>query len=127
MLGIVPVDAVLRRVDVQAVLDRIDLQALIDRVDLNEVLAQVDIDRLATRLDLDALIQRIDVNAIVDRVDINGRVIMQSTTGIATRTLDAARSTGVGLDQFVNRWVDRVLRRPRGTASGGPARLVAAP
>ena len=106
------------------------------------MLAQVDIDQLAARLDLDALIQRIDVNAIVDRVDINavvdrvdiedlvarteiGRVIMQSTTSIATRTLDAARSTGVGLDQFLNRWVDRVLRRPRGTASGGPPRLVA--
>jgi hypothetical protein len=53
-------------------------------------------------------------------------VIMSSTTSIATRTLDAGRSTGVGLDQFVNRWVDRVLRRPPGTASGGPARLVAA-
>jgi len=106
MLGIVPVDAVLRRVDVQAVLDRIDLQALIDRVDLNEVLAQVDIEDLVARTEI-------------------GRVIMQSTTSIATRTLDAARSTGVGLDQFLNRWVDRVLRRPRGTASGGPSRLVA--
>ena len=106
MLGIVPVDAVLRRVDVQAVLDRIDLQALIDRVDLNEVLAQVDIEDLVARTEI-------------------GRVIMQSTTSIATRTLDAARSTGVGLDQFLNRWVDRVLRRPRGTASGGPPRLVA--
>ncbi len=98
---------------------------------------------MAARLDLDALIQRIDVNTIIDRVDINavidrvdiedlvarteiGRIIMSSTTSIATRTLDAARSTGVGLDQFVNRWVDRVLRRPPGTASGGPARLVAA-
>jgi hypothetical protein len=97
---------------------------------------------LAARLDLDALIQRIDVNAIVDRADINavidrvdiedlvarteiGRIVMSSTTSIATRTLDAARSTGVGLDQFVNRWVDRVLRRPPGTASGGPPRLVA--
>jgi hypothetical protein len=119
---------------VQAVLDRIDLQALIDRVDLNEVLAKVDINELAARLDLDALIQRIDVNAIIDRVDIEdlvarteiGRMIMSSTTSIVTSTLDAARSTGVGLDQFMNRWVDRVLRRPRGTASGGPARLVAA-
>ena len=83
---------------------------------------------------MNAIVDRVDINAVVDRVDIEdlvarteiGRVIMQSTTSIATRTLDAARSTGVGLDQFMNRWVDRVLRRPRGTASGGPARLVAA-
>ncbi|HYV59747.1 MAG TPA: hypothetical protein VFA62_06730, partial [Acidimicrobiia bacterium] len=102
---------------------------------------QVDIDRLAARLDLNTLINQIDVNAIVDRVDINavvdrvdiedlvartefGRLVMQSTTGIVTRTLDVARSTGVGLDQFVIRWIDRVLRRPRGASSGGPPRLV---
>ena len=83
---------------------------------------------------MNTIIDRVDINAVIDRVDIEdlvarteiGRIIMSSTTSITTRTLDAARSTGVGLDQFVNRWVDRVLRRPPGTASGGPARLVAA-
>jgi hypothetical protein len=102
---------VLRRVDVQAVLDRIDLQALIERRpprcsprSTSTSWGALDLDALIQRIDVNATVDRVDINAVVDRVDIEdlvarteiGRVIMQSTTSIATWTLDAARSTGVG-------------------------------
>jgi hypothetical protein len=41
---------------------------------------------------------------------------------VATEALDSARSQAVGMDQFVDRWVQRALRRhqPGPAAPGGP-------
>jgi hypothetical protein len=56
------------------------------------------------------LVQRIDMDALVEETDL-GAVIARSSGGVASEALDAARSQAVGLDQFIDRWVGRLLRR----------------
>jgi hypothetical protein len=131
VLQVVDVNAVLAQVDVNALLARVDVAALLERVDLNAVLANVDTNALLEQVDIDALLGRIDVDALVEQTDL-GAVIARSTGGVASDALDAARSTTVGLDQFIDRWVQRALRRkqPAPSAPGdlldGEAEAVAA-
>jgi hypothetical protein len=128
MLGMMPVDAVVRQVDAQALIDRLDINAILDRVDIDRILARVDLDALLKRVDVNDVIDRIDVNAVVARVDVEdlvartelGDLLVHSTTSLATKFLDTLRAQGVGLDQFMNRWVDRILRRPPDAAPAGP-------
>ena len=128
ILDFVPMDAVVRHVDVNDLIERVDVQRIVDRVDVNEIIERVDIQKIIDRVDLNALIDRVDVNAIIERVDVEdvvarteiGQVVVASTTGLATRGLDFVRAQGVGLDQWCNRWVDRVLRRRPGDAPAGP-------
>ena len=124
----VDVNAVVDRVDVDKILDQVDVNKVVDRVDLDKILDQVDVDRLLAKVDLNELLARLDVDAVVDRVDINGIVqsvdidavamhtdigamIAHSSGGIAGDALDAARSQAVGLDEWIARWVARLLRR----------------
>jgi len=101
-------------VDLDAVMDRIDLNAVIDRVDLNAVLAKVDINEVVDRLDVDALVEQTEL----------GSLIAKGTTGVVTEVLDLLRSQGVGLDDFVARWTNRLLRRDPATMPKGPPLLV---
>jgi hypothetical protein len=122
------VKLVLQSLDLNEIIDQIDMDRLIDRVDLNRVLDRIDVDGLVQRIDvpavldkvdLDLLLERVDFNQVIQRVDINvlvqqtelGAVIAKSTSGVAAEVLDAVRSQTVGLDQFVDRLVSRVLRR----------------
>jgi uncharacterized RDD family membrane protein YckC len=122
------VNAVVQRVDVNAIVDRVDVNKLVDRVDMDKVVDQVDLNRLLAKVDLDDVIARVDVNAVVDRVDINaiaqrvdidalamhtdiGAMIARSSGGVASDALDAVRSQAVGLDEWIARWVARLLRR----------------
>ena len=122
------VNAVVQQVDLNAILDRVDVNKLVDRVDLDKILDQVDVDRLLAKVDLDDLLARVDVDAVVDRVDINGiasrvdidavamhtdigAMIARSSGGVASDARDAARSQAVGLDEWIARWVARLLRR----------------
>ena len=122
------VNAVVQRVDLNAVLDRVDVNKLVDRVDLDQILDQVDLNQLLAKVDLDDLLARVNVDAIIDRVDINGiaervdidaiamhtdigAMIARSSGGIASDARDAARSQAVGLDEWIARWVARLLRR----------------
>jgi hypothetical protein len=125
LLQRVDVDALLGRVDVNEILARVDVSALVDRVDVNEVLRRVDVDALLDRVDVNALVGRIDMDALVEQTDL-GAIIAQSSGGMATEALDAARSSAVGLDGFVDRWVGRVLRRRHPGPAGPPALLDAA-
>ena len=128
ILDQVDVNKLVERVDLNKILDQVDVDKLVDRVDLNKILDQVDVDRLLAKVDLDELLARVDVDAVVDRVDINGiaqsvdidaiamhtdigAMIAQSSGGIASDALDAARSQAVGLDEWIARWVARLLRR----------------
>jgi hypothetical protein len=61
----------------------------------------------------------------VGRTELGG-IIVQSTGGIMTRALDFVRAQGVGLDEWINRWVDRILRRKPGDTPDGPPLLIAA-
>jgi uncharacterized RDD family membrane protein YckC len=115
----VDLNAIMDRVDVNAVVDRVDLDKILDQIDVNRLLAKVDLNELLARLDVDALVDRVDINGIVERVDIDavvmhtdiGSMIAHSSGGIAGDALDAVRSQAVGLDEWIARWVARLLRR----------------
>ena len=130
----VDLNALLSRVDIDAVLKKVDLNALLDQVDVNAIVARVDLDPLLARLDLNPLLARVDVNALVQQVDVDslvektdlGAVIVRASGGMGAEALDVVRSQAVGLDQFVDRWVQRLLRRKHPTPSA-PAALVPVP
>jgi hypothetical protein len=127
---------------VNLVLDAIDLNAVVDKIDIDKVVAKVDIDEIIDRVDINKVIARVDMNAVLDQIDLNavmgkididslventeiGSIIAKSTTGILTEVLDVVRSQGVGLDDFVARWTNRILRRDPNTLPVGPPLLVA--
>jgi ATP-dependent protease Clp ATPase subunit len=138
------VNLVIDAIDINAVVERVDLDQLIGKVDINQLVAKVDIEQLIERVDVDALIQSVDVDALVRRVNLNaivsqldidslveqtelGSIIAKSTTGVLTQVLDLVRSQGVGLDDFVARWTNRILHRKSATLPIGPPMLVARP
>jgi len=134
------INEILAHVDLNALLSRIDINALLARADINAILTKVDVNVLVSQMDLNAVLARVDVNALLDQVDVNdlvsrvdiealvqntdlGAVIATSTGGVATEVLDAARSQAVGLDQLVDRWVRRLLRRNQPGPDVPPALL----
>jgi len=122
VLQVVDVNAVLAQVDVNALLARVNVAALLERVDVNAVLARIDTAALLDRIDVNALLERVDVDALVEQTDL-GAVIARSTGGVASEALDAARSQAVGLDQTIDRWVQRALRRKQPAPSAPRALL----
>lgn len=127
-------DLVVEALDVNALLDQVDLNRLLDRVELNRLLDRVDADRLIARVDVDALLSRVDVNELANRVDMAAildktelnAIVARSSSTIFSEGIDLVRSQAVGLDAFLARWVDRLLRRgsKRPPAALGPPRLV---
>ena len=136
LLGQIDVNKLLARVDVNKLVARVDVDQLLDQVDVNRVLDRVDVARIIGRVDMDALLSRVDVNAIADRVDISAlldktemsSILARSSSTVFSEGIDLVRSQAVGLDNFIARWVDRLLgrgtRRPR--APLGPRLLVSA-
>lgn len=120
----VGVNALLDRVDVNALLDRVDVAALLERADINDILQRVDVGALLDRVDVNDLVSRIDMDALVKQTDL-GAVIATSSGGVASEALDAARSQAVGLDQFIDRWLGRLLRRKHPRPPAPPAGLEA--
>jgi hypothetical protein len=102
-------NALIGRIDVDAILQQVDLDALLDRVDVNALLARVDLKPLLGQIDVNDLVRQVDMDALVERTDL-GAVIARSSGGMGSEALDAVRSRAVGLDRFVDRWVQRVLR-----------------
>jgi len=94
---------------IEAILARVDVNAIVGSVDLNAVLARVDMDALLARLDLPALI-----NNVLSEIEL-GDLIAESTTNIATDARDVVRMQAHGADDLMARVVDRILfrRRPR--------------
>ena len=143
LLASVDMDALLDRIDVGALLDKIDLEVLLARIDLDSLLASVDVEALVRRMDLDDLLAEIDLDRLLASIDINGliqrldmdalvantelgSVIAQSTSGVASHALDSVRSQGVGMDNFIARVTNRVLRRHEAELVAGPPRLIEA-
>ncbi|HEV3282242.1 MAG TPA: hypothetical protein VG032_11635 [Acidimicrobiales bacterium] len=126
--------AVAERV-VSLVMEAIDMDALLDRIDVDAVVNRVDVDRLIDRVDVEKIVERVDVKKIVERIDIDavmeqtelGSIIARSTTGVASEVLDLVRAQAVGLDDFVARWVNRILRRRAEDLPLGPPALVRPP
>ena len=117
------VNALMLRLDLNAVLARVDINDVMRRVDMKTLLDQVDVNDLISRVDLDALLARVDIDGLVEQTDL-GAVIARSSGGVAAEALDSARSQAVGMDHFIDRWVQRALRRrtPGPVAPGGPDR-----
>jgi hypothetical protein len=128
------VPMVIEAIDIDALIDRVDIDKVVSRVDVDKVIDKVDIEKVIERVDLQKVIERMDINAIVEKVDIDalveqtelGSIIARSTTGIVTEILDVIRAQGVGLDDFVFRWGNRLLGRRRKIAEWpeGPPLLV---
>jgi hypothetical protein len=128
------VPLVIDAIDIDAILDRVDVNKIIDRVDVDKVISRVDIEKVVERVDIAKLVERVDINAIVNEIDIDalveqtelGSIIARSTTGILTEILDVIRSQGVGLDDFILRWGNRLVGRRKRIADWpeGPPLLV---
>jgi hypothetical protein len=119
----IDVDALIGKIDLNAVLGRADLNALLARVDVNALVARIDMEQVIENLDINAIVARIDVESLIERTDI-GSIIAATGAGVASKAIDVARSQGVGLDFFVQRWTDRLLRRRASRSPGGPALLM---
>jgi hypothetical protein len=123
-------------INIDAILEKVDINQIVERVDINEIVERVDIQKIIDRVDVQEIIERVDINAIVDKIDIDslveqtelGSIIARSTTGVLTEVLDVIRAQGVGLDDFILRWANRLLGRRKKVAGwpAGPPLLVAA-
>lgn len=130
----IDIDAIIDRVDIDKVVSRVDVDKIIERVDVEKIVERVDVEKIVERVDVQKIIERVDINAIVDKIDIDalveqtelGSIIARSTTGILTEILDVIRAQGVGLDDFIFRWGNRLIGRGRATAQWpvGPPLLV---
>jgi len=121
----IDIDALVAKVDMDALLARVDVDGLIDRVDVDKVVSRVDVERMIERVDVEKIIQRVDIDALVEQTEL-GTIIARSTSGVASEALDLVRAQGVGLDDFVARWVNRILRRKSDDWPSGPPALVSA-
>jgi hypothetical protein len=105
-------DLVIDALDVNELVARVDVNALVGRVDIDAILSRVDLDALLGRVDVNDLVQRVDVADLVEKADL-GAVIARSSGGMTRQALDAVRCQAAGLDQLIDRWVGRLLRRKR--------------
>lgn len=130
-MDVVDPQIVLDHVDIEALLDRIDPDELLDRITPDRLLDRIDPNRLLDRVDLQRLLDRVDVNALLADVDLEALVrrsgvpdlVAESTSKMAGSVLDVARRQLAGLDTVVDRFVDRLLRRPAGARPSAPPLL----
>ena len=119
------------RIDLGAIVERIDVGAIVERVDVGAIVERVDLDAIASRIDLDAIVARVDLDAIVSRIDLAGlteqvmdevdlgEIIRESSSTMASETVDALRVQGMRVDGLVSRIADRILFR-QGERQTGP-------
>ena len=127
----IELDRIVDRIDPNQIAARIDLGEIVDRVDVDAIAQRVDLDAIVTRLDLDAIVARVDIDAILARVDLPelteqvidevdlGEIIRESSSTMASETVDALRVQGMRADGLVSRIVDRILQRD-GQRQTGP-------
>ena len=123
VMDAIDIDALLDRIDVDSVVARVDVDAVVNRVDVDRIIDRVDVEKIVERVDVEKIVQRIDIDALMEQTEL-GSIIARSTTGVASEVLDLVRAQGVGLDDFLARWVNRVLRRRPGDLPLGPPALV---
>ena len=124
LISRIDLNAVLEQVDVDTIIDKVDINALLARADINAIVDKVDMEAIIDKLDINAIVARVDIDALVERTEI-GSIIAATGAGIAGKAIDVARSQGVGLDFWVQRWTDRILRRRRSHRTGDPPIVVA--
>jgi len=119
------VDGLIDRVDVDKIVSRVDVDKIVERVDVDRIIERVDVEQIIERVDVEKIIQRVDIDALVEQTEL-GTIIARSTSGVASEALDLVRAQGVGLDDFLARWVNRILRRNSDGWPVGPPALVSA-
>ena len=97
------------------VISKVDVDAIIDRVDVEKIIDRVDVEKIIDRVDINAIVEKIDIDALVEQTEL-GSIIARSTTGVLTEILDVIRAQGVGLDDFIFRWGNRLIGRGRRVA-----------
>ncbi len=124
------IDGIVSRVDIDAIVSRVDLDAIVSRIDIDGIVNRVNLDAIVSRLDIDAIVDRVDIDEIVDRVDIDAivrrldiadiaryvvteidlpEIIRQSSTTVASETVQDVRIRSIEADQLVSRIVDRAV------------------
>jgi hypothetical protein len=121
----IDIDSILDKVDVEKIIERVDVDKIVDRVDLQKIIERVDVQQIIERVDINAIVNQIDIDSLVEQTEL-GSIIARSTTGILTEVLDVVRSQGVGLDDFMLRWGNRLIGRGKKIADwpAGPPLLV---
>jgi hypothetical protein len=119
----IDLDEIVDRVDIDAIAERIDLDAIVRRIDLDAIVGRIDLDAIVARVDIDAILARVDLpgltEQVIDEVDL-GEIIRESSSTMASETVDALRVQGMRVDGLVSRIVDRVLQR-EGQRQTGPS------
>jgi hypothetical protein len=98
VVELLPIEAILARVDVDALVGRVDVNGLVQRVDVNEIVQRVDLPGIVT--------------AVLENIEL-GDLIADSTTNIASSARDTARVQAIRVDGGLAGVVDRLLRRRR--------------
>ena len=108
----------------QALAERL-VPLIVDAIDIDAVLDKVDVEKIIERVDINAIVNEIDIDALVEQTEL-GSIIARSTTGVLTEILDVIRAQGVGLDDFIMRWGNRLIGRRKKIADWpeGPPLLV---
>ena len=119
------VPLVIEAIDIDALLDRVDVEKIIERVDVEKIIDRVDVEKIIDRVDINSIVDKIDIDSLVEQTEL-GSIIARSTTGIVTEILDVIRAQGVGLDDFILRWGNRLIGRGKqiSTWPEGPPLLV---
>jgi hypothetical protein len=119
----IDLDEIVDRVDVDAIAKRIDLDAIVRRIDLDAIVARIDLDAIVASVDIDAILARVDLpgltEQVIDEVDL-GEIIRESSSTMASETVDALRVQGMRVDGLVSRIVDRMLQRDGQRQTGPP-------
>jgi hypothetical protein len=123
VIDAIDLDALIERVDVDRIVARVDVDKVVDRVDVDRIVARVDVQKIVQRIDVNAIVNELDIDALVEQTEL-GSIIARSTTGVLTELLDVVRSQGVGLDDFMFRWANRLVGRAVTDLPLGPPLLV---
>ena len=115
---------------VNAALDRVvplAVSAIIDRIDLTQiVLDHVDIDAIVAKANMDEIIDRVPMVDIADyiiaEIDLP-KIIRESTGGVATDAVNAARLQALSVDNLVNKIADSLLLRRKGRKVESPLKF----
>jgi hypothetical protein len=131
IVGRIDPNQIAGRIDLGELVDRVDLDAIANRIDLDAIVQRIDLDAIVAHIDLDAIVARVDIEAILRRVDLPGlteqvieevdlgEIIRESSSTMASETVDALRVQGMRVDGLVSRIVDRILQR-EGQRDTGP-------
>jgi len=90
------------------------LLMVVDLLPIDAILARIDVNAIIGQVDVDALIQRVDVPKLVtdglENIEL-GDLIADSTTNIAADTRDSVRVQAIRADGGLAGLIDRILRR----------------